>query len=116
MQKASDELRFEDAAIYRDRLESLKALRELQRVTVINGRDLDMVFPVGSGETTLGVGRDGLAIDLQNGHIDAYNFKLTSNNIYLNSTDNVEYKENIHFKETLKENLNNYIIDIKELG
>ena len=52
MQKASDELRFEDAAIYRDRLESLKALRELQRVTVINGRDLDMVFPVGSGETS----------------------------------------------------------------
>lgn len=47
-------------------------------------------------------------------------FKSVNNklkyNIYLNSTDNVEYEENIHFKEILKENLNNYIIDIKELG
>lgn len=28
---------------------------------------------------------DGLCIDLQNGYLDAYNFKLTSDNIYLNS-------------------------------
>ena len=36
-------------------------------------------------------------------------------NIYLNNTDKLEYEENTSFKETLKENLNKYIIDIKEL-
>lgn len=30
-------------------------------------------------------GTDGMCIDLENGHIDAYNFKLTSKDIYLNS-------------------------------
>ena len=30
-------------------------------------------------------GTDGMCIDLENGHIDAYNFKLTSGGIYLNS-------------------------------
>ena len=34
---------------------------------------------------TLKPGTAGLALDLNNGHIDAYNFKVTSNNIYLNS-------------------------------
>lgn len=38
-----------------------------------------------TGAVTLNAGKDGLAIDLQNGHIDAYNFKVTSNNVYLNS-------------------------------
>lgn len=52
MKKASDELRFEDAAMYRDKLEALRALREVQRVTLVNGKDLDMVFTVGSGENT----------------------------------------------------------------
>jgi hypothetical protein len=28
---------------------------------------------------------DGMCIDLESGHIDAYNFKVTSKNIYLNS-------------------------------
>ena len=36
-------------------------------------------------------------------------------NIYLNNTDKLEYEENTSFKEILKENLNKYIIDIKEL-
>ena len=50
MQKASDELRFEEAAEYRDQLEALRTLRDIQRVTMVNGKDLDMVFPVGTGE------------------------------------------------------------------
>ena len=37
------------------------------------------------GNRGLNPGKAGLAIDLQEGHIDAYNFKVTSNNIYLNS-------------------------------
>ncbi|MBQ4467905.1 MAG: excinuclease ABC subunit UvrC [Firmicutes bacterium] len=52
MLKASDELRFEDAAEYRDRLEGLKALREVQRVTMTRDNDLDMLFSVGQGENT----------------------------------------------------------------
>ena len=51
MQKASDELRFEEAAEYRDQLEALKTLRDIQRVTMVNGKDLDMVFSVGTGDT-----------------------------------------------------------------
>ena len=46
-------------------------------------------------------------------------FKSVNNklkyNIYLNNTDKLEYEENIEFRNTLKENLNNYITDIKEL-
>ena len=38
------------------------------------------------GQVLLKNGRDGMAIDLQNGHIDAYNFRLTSGGIYLNSS------------------------------
>ena len=50
MKKASEELRFEEAAEYRDQIEALKALRNIQRVTMVNGKDLDMVFPVGQGK------------------------------------------------------------------
>lgn len=46
-------------------------------------------------------------------------FKSVNNklkyNIYLNNTDKLKYEENTSFKEKLKENLNNYIMDIKEL-
>lgn len=37
--------------------------------------------------TSLKSGKDGLAIDLQNGHIDAYNFKLTSSKLLLDSSE-----------------------------
>ncbi len=50
MLKASEELRFEEAATYRDQLEALRSLRDIQRVTMVNGKDLDMVFAVGTGE------------------------------------------------------------------
>ena len=52
MKKASDELRFEEAAVLRDQVEALGALRNIQRVTMVNGKDLDMVFPVGEGENS----------------------------------------------------------------
>ena len=39
-----------------------------------------------NGNITLNKGSDGMAIDLQSGHIDAYNFRLTSGGIYLNSS------------------------------
>ncbi len=52
MKKASEELRFEEAAVLRDQIEALSALRNIQRVTMVNGKDLDMVFPVGEGNNS----------------------------------------------------------------
>ena len=46
MEKASEELRFEDAARYRDYIRSLKALGETQRATMIKERDADVLIPV----------------------------------------------------------------------
>ena len=37
---------------------------------------------------------DGMCIDLESGHIDAYNFKLTSQNIYFNSVPGTWNKDN----------------------
>ena len=52
MQAASENLQFEEAAVYRDYLLSIRALGEKQRVTMVSGKNLDMVLPVGSGEQT----------------------------------------------------------------
>ena len=52
MQAASDNLQFEEAAVYRDYLLSIRALSEKQRVTMVSGKDLDMVLPAGSGAQT----------------------------------------------------------------
>lgn len=46
MKAASEELRFEDAAVYRDHIASLKALEATQRVTMINDSDLDILLIV----------------------------------------------------------------------
>ena len=46
MEKASEELRFEDAARYRDYIRSLKALGETQCATMIKERDADVLIPV----------------------------------------------------------------------
>ncbi|MBR2548198.1 MAG: excinuclease ABC subunit UvrC [Eubacterium sp.] len=46
MKKASEELRFEDAAVYRDHIASLRALEATQRVTMINDSDLDILLLV----------------------------------------------------------------------
>ena len=52
MKEASENLEFEEAAVLRDRIEALKALRNVQRVTMVNGKDLDMLFTVGSGKNS----------------------------------------------------------------
>ena len=46
MEKASEELRYEDAARYRDYIRSLKTLGETQRTTMIKERDADVLIPV----------------------------------------------------------------------
>lgn len=52
MKEASEKLEFEEAAILRDQIEALRALRNVQRVTMVNGKDLDMLFTVGSGNNS----------------------------------------------------------------
>lgn len=50
MNEAANKMEYEEAAVYRDYIISAKALGETQRVTVVGGKDMDMVLPVGSGE------------------------------------------------------------------
>ncbi len=52
MNAASEKMDFEEAAIYRDYKMAIDSLSEMQRVTMVNGKDLDMVLPVGKGENT----------------------------------------------------------------
>ena len=46
MKKASDEMKYEEAARWRDAILSVKSLSETQRVTMISEKDLDIVLPV----------------------------------------------------------------------
>lgn len=46
MEKASEEMRYEDAARYRDYMRSLRTLGETQRATMIKDRDADVLVPV----------------------------------------------------------------------
>ena len=46
MQAASSDMRFEEAAVYRDYITAAESISEKQRVTMISGRDLDVVLTV----------------------------------------------------------------------
>lgn len=46
MEEASEEMRYEDAARYRDYMKSLRSLGETQRATMIKDRDADILIPV----------------------------------------------------------------------
>ena len=46
MEEASEELRFEDAARYRDAIAAAEELSETQRVTMAGDNDMDIVLPV----------------------------------------------------------------------
>ncbi len=46
MEEASNEMRFEDAAKYRDLVLAADALSQAQRVTMVSGKDMDVVLPV----------------------------------------------------------------------
>ena len=52
METASAEMRFEDAARARDLLLSAEALSQAQRVTMVSGRDMDVVIPVKDEENS----------------------------------------------------------------
>ena len=46
MEQASDELRYEDAAKYRDYIKSIKSIGETQRATMVRDRDADVLIPI----------------------------------------------------------------------
>lgn len=52
MQKASENLEFEEAAKYRDYILSIEAISETQRVTMVHDKDLDVVLPVKDQESS----------------------------------------------------------------
>lgn len=52
MNKAAENLDFENAAKYRDYISAVKVLKETQRVTMTSDQDLDIIIPVGTGENT----------------------------------------------------------------
>ena len=47
----SEAMQYEEAAVYRDYILAAKSIGEVQRVSLVNGKDLDMVLPVGAGDT-----------------------------------------------------------------
>lgn len=73
----------------------------------LNGGKIRKDLP-GENETWIeSYGTDGMCIDLENGHIDSYNFKLTSKDIYLNSNpqDDPDYYFRIGHTETVEGDL-----------
>lgn len=50
MKSASERMEFEEAAHYRDLIKDLQSLSQIQRVTMINDDDLDLVLPLVAGE------------------------------------------------------------------
>ena len=90
MKEASEKLEFEKAAILRDQIEALKALRNIQRVTMVNGKDLDMVFTAGHGENTVVV-----LFPVRGGKLSGRETFLMANaeNWELDKTESDEYDE-----------------------
>lgn len=52
MEKASEEMNFEEAAKFRDYMAAVETLKETQRVTMTSGKDMDVVIPIGKGENS----------------------------------------------------------------
>ncbi|MDD7601439.1 MAG: excinuclease ABC subunit UvrC [Firmicutes bacterium] len=51
MTACSEAMNYEEAAVYRDYILAAKSIGEVQRVTMVNGKDLDVVLPVRAGQT-----------------------------------------------------------------
>ena len=50
MKEAAENLKYEEAAVYRDHIEAVKTLGQTQRVSAAFGKDFDIVLPAGEGE------------------------------------------------------------------
>ena len=84
-----------------------------KNVFLFDGERRPFVDDLETGLKRLGVGRAGMAIDLQRGHMDAYDFKLTGSRIHFNS-----HPENIGFGLTNseKEKITGYFMRIGNDG
>lgn len=51
MEDYATNLQFEEAAKYRDYISDIKSLSEIQRVSMVGNKDMDIILPVGRGET-----------------------------------------------------------------
>ncbi len=52
MTVAAEKMEYEEAAVYRDKIASIKSLAQTQRVTITSGKDFDIVLTAGSGENS----------------------------------------------------------------
>ncbi len=52
MTEAAEKMEYEEAAVYRDKIASIKSLAQTQRVTITSGKDFDIVLSAGSGENS----------------------------------------------------------------
>ena len=85
MDKASEEMNFEEAAKYRDLIQSANELSQSQRVTMVSGKDMDVVLPVkdeNNSFVALFQVRDGKLIgretfEISSGESDAKSVDLT---------------------------------------
>ncbi|MGI6721669.1 MAG: excinuclease ABC subunit UvrC [Anaerovoracaceae bacterium] len=59
MEKASEELNYESAAVYRDYLKAAESLAEKQRVVLHHSKDMDVVLSAGGGHMVVFFVRDG---------------------------------------------------------
>lgn len=50
MEECAEELRFEEAAKYRNYINDIKSLSETQRVSIVGNEDMDIILSVGRGE------------------------------------------------------------------
>jgi len=75
MNLLSEDMKFEEAAVYRDYLRSIDALSETQRVTMVSGKNFDMVLAAGRGNNTsivLFTVRDGKLVGRETFDMQAY--------------------------------------------
>lgn len=59
MQEASESMDYENAALYRDLLQSAAAIHEKQRVVLGDTRDIDVIIPAGEGSMAVFYVREG---------------------------------------------------------
>ncbi|MCQ2554085.1 MAG: excinuclease ABC subunit UvrC [Clostridia bacterium] len=53
MEDASEKMNFEKAAVFRNYLEAINSLSEVQRVTMVSGKDFDIVLPLKSDDNSI---------------------------------------------------------------
>ena len=71
MKTAAEEMRYEDAAIYRDDILAAKALSETQRVVMHHSKEADIVLPAGDSFMAIFTVREGKLVGRETYRMDA---------------------------------------------